>query len=50
MVTRLQPGLDRDLDVFKVLARHHGASFGVSTNRPDSWHRARSGDQVMLAD
>ncbi|HEX4491267.1 MAG TPA: MOSC N-terminal beta barrel domain-containing protein [Acidimicrobiia bacterium] len=29
MVTRPQPGLDRDLDVFKTLARHHGSTFGV---------------------
>jgi uncharacterized protein YcbX len=31
MVTRPQPGLDRDLDVFRTLARHHGATFGVWT-------------------
>jgi uncharacterized protein YcbX len=31
MVTRPQPGLDRDLDVFKVLARHHASTFGVWT-------------------
>jgi uncharacterized protein YcbX len=31
MVTRPQPGLDRDLDVFKTLARHHGATLGVWT-------------------
>jgi uncharacterized protein YcbX len=29
MVTRPQPGLDRDLDIYKVLARHHGGTFGV---------------------
>jgi len=29
MVTREQPGLDADRDVFRVLARHHGARFGV---------------------
>jgi uncharacterized protein YcbX len=29
MVTRPQPGLDRDLDVFRTLAREHGAAFGV---------------------
>ena len=31
MVTRPQPGLDRDLDVFKVLARNHDSTFGVWT-------------------
>lgn len=29
MVTRAQPGLGRDLDVFKSLARGHGATMGV---------------------
>ena len=29
MVTRPQPGLDRDLDMYRTLARHHGATFGV---------------------
>ncbi len=29
MVTRPQPGLDRDLDVFKTLARNHSSTFGV---------------------
>jgi uncharacterized protein YcbX len=29
MVTRPQPGLARDLDVFKTLAREHGGSYGV---------------------
>jgi uncharacterized protein YcbX len=32
MVTRPQQGLDRDLDIFKVLARHHGATIGVWTD------------------
>jgi uncharacterized protein YcbX len=31
MVTRPQPGLDRDLDALMTLARHHGATFGVWT-------------------
>jgi len=31
MVTRPQPGLDRDLEVFKTLARHHNATLGVWT-------------------
>lgn len=29
MVTRSQPGLDADLDVFRTLARHHRGLFGV---------------------
>jgi uncharacterized protein YcbX len=49
MVTRPQPGLDRDLDVFKVLARHHGATFGVWTavHTPGV---VRVGDEVTLID
>jgi uncharacterized protein len=29
MVTRPQPGLEADVDVFRTLARHHGGRFGV---------------------
>jgi uncharacterized protein YcbX len=29
MVTREQPGIDEDRDVFRTLARHHGGLFGV---------------------
>jgi uncharacterized protein YcbX len=29
MVTRSQPGLDADVDVFRTLARHHGGLLGV---------------------
>jgi uncharacterized protein YcbX len=29
MVTRPQPQLDRDLDIYKTLARHHGGNLGV---------------------
>jgi uncharacterized protein YcbX len=29
MVTREQPGLEADRDVFRTLARHHGGRFGV---------------------
>jgi MOSC domain-containing protein len=29
MVTRAQPGLDADVDVFRTLARNHGGLFGV---------------------
>lgn len=49
MVTRPQPDLDRDLDVFKVLKRHHGATLGVWTDvvAPGV---VRVGDEVTLAD
>jgi len=49
MVTRPQPGLDRDLDVFKTLSRHHGATFGVWTavQAPGT---VRVGDEVSLSD
>ncbi|MDQ3640314.1 MAG: MOSC domain-containing protein [Actinomycetota bacterium] len=29
MVTRAQPGLDADVDVYRTVARHHAATFGV---------------------
>jgi hypothetical protein len=29
MVTRPQPDLDRDLDIYKTLARHHDGTLGV---------------------
>ncbi|HET6168071.1 MAG TPA: hypothetical protein VFE07_14665, partial [Marmoricola sp.] len=29
MVTRRQPGLEEDRDVFRTLARNHGGLFGV---------------------
>jgi uncharacterized protein YcbX len=29
MVTRTQPGLDHDVEIFRTLARHHGGLFGV---------------------
>lgn len=49
MVTRPQPGLDRDLDVFKVLARHHGSTFGAWTavQTPGT---VRVGDEVTVTD
>ncbi len=31
MVTRPQPGLERDLDIYRTLARHHGGTCGVWT-------------------
>jgi uncharacterized protein YcbX len=49
MVTRPQPGLERDLGVFTTLARHHGATFGAWTAvlEPGA---VRVGDDVTLAD
>ena len=29
MVTRPQPGLDTDVEIFRTLARHHRGHFGV---------------------
>jgi len=49
MVTRAQPGLDRDLDVFKTLARHHSATFGVWTAVQASG-TVRVGDEITLSD
>jgi len=49
MVARPQPGLDRDLEVFKALARHHGATFGVWTNVRTPGV-LRVGDEVTLTD
>lgn len=43
MVTRPQPGLDRDLDVYKALARHHGGTFGV-------WCTVRTPGSIRAAD
>ena len=31
MITRPQPGLERDLDIYKTVARHHGGNLGVWT-------------------
>jgi hypothetical protein len=49
MVTRAQPGLERDVDVFKALARHHGSTFGVWSSVPTPGV-VRVGDEVTLAD
>lgn len=43
MVTRPQPDLDRDLDVFRVLAQHHGATLGV-------WSDVRTPGVVRIGD
>ncbi len=49
MVTRPQPGLDRDLDVFRTLARHHRSTFGVWTavRTPGAVH---VGDEVTVSE
>jgi uncharacterized protein YcbX len=49
MVTRVQPGLERDLDVYKVLARHHDGSLGLwaSVRTPGT---VRVGDEVTLVE
>ncbi len=49
MVTRPQPGLDRDLDIFKTLARHHRSTFGV-WSRVQTPGVVRVGDEVVLSD
>jgi hypothetical protein len=48
MVTRSQPGLERDLDVYRTLRHHHGGTMGVWTRviRPGS---IRVGDRFDVA-
>ena len=48
MVTRRQPGLDRDLDIYKVLAHHHRGTLGVwsAVGSPGTIH---VGDTVVIA-
>ena len=43
MVTRPQPGLVRDLDVYRALARHHGGNLGV-------WTAVRAGGAIAEGD
>jgi uncharacterized protein YcbX len=43
MVTRPQPGLERDLDVFRSLARHHHGTFGM-------WSDVRSSGPIAVGD
>jgi uncharacterized protein YcbX len=47
MVTRAQPGLERDLEIYKSLARNHGGNFGVwaTVHTPGS---VRVGDPVRI--
>ena len=48
MVTRPQPGLERDLDIYRTLSRHHGGTFGVWTqvHTPGT---VRVGDPVVVS-
>jgi hypothetical protein len=43
MVTRPQPGLVRDLDIYKTVARHHGGTFGV-------WAEVRTPGPIRVGD
>jgi uncharacterized protein YcbX len=43
MVTRSQPGLTRDVDVYRTLARHHGGNLGV-------WTTVNSGGSIAEND
>ena len=43
MVTRPQPGLPHDLDVYRTLARHHGGNLGV-------WTAVRDGGTIKEND
>ena len=47
MVTRPQPALERDLDIFRTVARHHAGTFGVWTavRTPGT---VRTGDRLEL--
>lgn len=47
MVTRPQPGLDDDRDIFRTLARHHGARFGAWT-RVVTPGTLRVGDEIRV--
>jgi uncharacterized protein len=48
MVTRPQPELERDLDIYRTLTRHHGGNFGVwsTVEEPGT---IRLGDRVDIA-
>jgi uncharacterized protein YcbX len=49
MVTRPQPGLARDLDIYKTVARHHGGTFGVWAQVHTPAH-VKVGDAVVVAE
>jgi uncharacterized protein YcbX len=48
MVTRPQPGVARDLEIYKALSRHHDGTFGVWT-RVDTPGTLRVGAPVVIA-
>jgi uncharacterized protein YcbX len=48
MVTRAQPGLDADVDVFRTLARHHRGHFGVWSEVVEAG-RASVGDRALVS-
>jgi uncharacterized protein len=48
MVTRPQPGLESDVEVFRMLARHHHGTFGMWSDVQSSGFIA-VGDPVELA-
>ena len=43
MVTRAQPALGRDLDIYKTIARHHGGNLGV-------WSTVRTPGTIRVGD
>ena len=45
-----QPGLDRDLDVYRTLARHHGGNLGVWTAVLNGGTIAESDTSHLVAD
>jgi uncharacterized protein YcbX len=45
MVTRAQPGIAEDRDIFRTLARHHGGTFGAWTTVVSGGH-LQAGDPV----
>jgi hypothetical protein len=47
MVTRAQPGLERDIDVYRAVARHHNGNLGVWT-AVQTPGRIRVGDTVVI--
>ncbi len=47
MVTRPQPGLDRDLDVYRALSRHHQGTFGMWSD-VETPGTLRAGDDAAL--
>ncbi|MGA8296522.1 MAG: MOSC N-terminal beta barrel domain-containing protein [Acidimicrobiales bacterium] len=49
MVTRPQPGLDRDLDVYRALARSHDGTFGVWSSVV-TLGTIRRGDEVTVVE